>query len=198
MVTFIGQTIQFGWPAGLPFILLYAGGLVFVAAFSTLTLSAEDARQQSERLLLELQAAHQQLQEYAGQAEELAVAQERNRLARDLHDSVAQTLYGLTLQSEAASRKLTAGDLTAVEDYLLAMRQSAQQTLQETRLLIYELRPPILGKEGLATVYTHVSNILAKLHLASRTQAALYALREGYASLFEVPRDDFETEPPPV
>jgi NarL family two-component system response regulator LiaR len=38
---------------------------------------------------------------------------------------------------------------------------------------------------SVTTVYTHVSNILAKLHLASRTQAALYALREGYASLYE-------------
>ena len=38
---------------------------------------------------------------------------------------------------------------------------------------------------SIATVYTHVSNILSKLHLASRTQAALYALREGYASLQE-------------
>ncbi len=38
---------------------------------------------------------------------------------------------------------------------------------------------------SVATIYTHVSNILAKLHLASRTQAALYALREGYATLYE-------------
>jgi NarL family two-component system response regulator LiaR len=38
---------------------------------------------------------------------------------------------------------------------------------------------------SMATVYTHVSKILSKLHLASRTQAALYALREGYASLNE-------------
>jgi NarL family two-component system response regulator LiaR len=37
------------------------------------------------------------------------------------------------------------------------------------------------------TVRTHVSNILGKLHLASRTQAALYALREGLASLDDVP-----------
>lgn len=37
---------------------------------------------------------------------------------------------------------------------------------------------------SVATVYTHVSNILAKLHVASRTQAALYALREGYVSLY--------------
>ncbi|HEX6306165.1 MAG TPA: response regulator transcription factor [Anaerolineales bacterium] len=43
---------------------------------------------------------------------------------------------------------------------------------------------------SVATVYTHVSNILAKLHLASRTQAALYALREGYASLYD--ENDFE------
>jgi NarL family two-component system response regulator LiaR len=36
---------------------------------------------------------------------------------------------------------------------------------------------------GVGTVRTHVSNILAKLHLANRTQAALYALREGFAPL---------------
>jgi NarL family two-component system response regulator LiaR len=39
------------------------------------------------------------------------------------------------------------------------------------------------------TVRTHVSNILGKLHLASRTQAALHALRTGIASLDDVPRD---------
>ena len=37
----------------------------------------------------------------------------------------------------------------------------------------------------MTTVYSHVSNILSKLHLASRTQAALYALREGYVDLHE-------------
>jgi signal transduction histidine kinase len=47
-----------------------------------------------------LRDAHAQLQAYANQAEELAVANERTRLARDLHDSVTQTLYGLTLQAE--------------------------------------------------------------------------------------------------
>jgi len=40
---------------------------------------------------------------------------------------------------------------------------------------------------SVTTVYSHVSNILAKLHLASRTQVALYALREGYASLYDDP-----------
>lgn len=40
---------------------------------------------------------------------------------------------------------------------------------------------------SVTTVYSHVSNILAKLHLASRTQVALYALREGYVSLYDDP-----------
>jgi signal transduction histidine kinase len=147
----VGQTIQFGWPEGLSFTFLYLAGLFFVASFSTLMMRADKARIQSDRLLDELQQAHRQLQEYAGQAEELATAKERNRLARELHDSVAQTLYGLTLQAEAASRKLNSGQTDEVADYLREIRESAQQTLQETRLLIFELRPPILESEGLAS-----------------------------------------------
>jgi len=148
--TVVGQIIQFGWPEALSFIFLYTAGLIFIAAFSDITLQAQAARQRSEKLLSQLQEVNRQLQDYADQAEKLAVANERNRLARDLHDSVAQTLYGLTLQAETASRKLAAGQLASVEDELREMRDSAQHTLQETRLLIFELRPPILQEEGLA------------------------------------------------
>ena len=150
VATAVAQIIQFGIPVAFSFILLYEAGLIFVAAFVRLVLHADAARQHSEQLLADLQAAHQQLQTYANQAEELAVANERTRLARDLHDSVAQTLYGLTLQAEAASRKLTAGQNEAVQDYLAAIQEDAKQTLQETRLLIFELRPPILESSGLA------------------------------------------------
>ena len=140
---FLGQIHQFGWPGSLPFIFLYGAGILFVFAFSLITLSAEESRRRSDALLAELQT-------YAGQAEALAIAQERNRLARELHDSVAQTLYGLTLQAEAANRKLAAGQLEAVAGYLRFFRDSTQQTLLETRLLIFELRPPILDEVGLA------------------------------------------------
>jgi signal transduction histidine kinase len=149
VVMFIGQWIQFGGAGGLPFFLLYAAGLVFVAAFSNQVLKTEAARKESERLLYELQEAHQKLQDYARQAERLAVADERNRLARDLHDSVAQTLYGLTLQAEAAARKLEAGEEDIAVNYLRQIRQSAQQTLIETRMLIFDLRPQALEQSGL-------------------------------------------------
>ena len=145
----IGQLTQFKFPYGLPFTFLYLAGLFFVASFSTTMLRTNEARIQSDQLLDELQQAHSQLQSYAGQAEELATAKERNRLARELHDSVAQTLYGLTLQAEAAARELNAGRADKTSEQLREIRDSAQQSLQETRLLIFELRPPILEQEGL-------------------------------------------------
>ncbi|MDX1436333.1 MAG: sensor histidine kinase [Anaerolineales bacterium] len=148
--TFVGQAIQFGWPESLSFTLLYVAGLIFVAAYSNLTLQARAARERTEQLLSELQEANAQLQDYAGQVEELAAVQERNRLARELHDSVAQTLYGLTLQSEAASRKLSKGQLEQVHQNLSQIQTDAQQTLLEIRLLIFDLLPPVLDQEGLA------------------------------------------------
>lgn len=148
--TAVGMVIQFGLPEALSFILLYSAALVFVAFFVVIVQQANESRRRSEELLIQLQSAHEELQAYANQAEELAIANERTRLARDLHDSVAQTLYGLTLQSEAASRQLSAGHTEAAQAYLKRIQGDAQQTLQETRLLIFELRPPVLESRGLA------------------------------------------------
>ena len=84
------------------------------------------------------------------QAQQLAVMKERNRLARDLHDSVTQALYGVTLYSEAASRQLLSGDTDMVAEHLCEIRNTAQESLREMRLLIFELRLPMLRSEGLA------------------------------------------------
>lgn len=169
VATVVAQIIQFGIPIAFSFILLYVAGIIFVSAFVRLVLQANAARQRSEQLLAELQTAHQKLQTYANQAEELAIANERTRLARDLHDSVAQTLYGLTLQAEAANRKLTAGQTEAVHSYLDAIQEDAKQTLQETRLLIFELRPPILESSGLAAaLQARLDTVEARSGLAMR------------------------------
>ena len=160
LANLFGQIHQFGWPDGLSFIFLYTAAILFVAAFSIITIRSQDAQRKSETLLAELQEAHKQLQTYTGQAEELAISEERNRLARELHDSVAQTMYGLTLQSEAANRRLREGKLEKVEDDLVFFQASAQQTLQEIRLLIFELRPPELEEVGLAgALQERISNV---------------------------------------
>ena len=90
-----------------------------------------------------------------------------------LHPSIAQKLLKeLTLTSEQppSPDPLTEREVDVLK---LIARGLSNQEIAETLVV------------SIATVYTHVSNILDKLHLASRTQAALYALREGLASLYE-------------
>ena len=79
-----------------------------------------------------------------------AILEERQRLARDLHDSVTQALYGITLHAEVTRRLLASGDTATAANYLSALQETAQEALAEMRLLIFDLRPPILGQVGLA------------------------------------------------
>ena len=76
------------------------------------------------------------------QAQQVAVLEERQRLARELHDSVTQSLYGVTLYGEAAARLLQSGEVEQATDHLHKLRGTAQEALREMRLLIFELRPP--------------------------------------------------------
>ena len=90
-----------------------------------------------------------------------------------LHPSIAQKLLkelSLTSEQPPSPDPLTERE---VEVLKLVARGLSNQEIAETLVV------------SIATVYTHVSKILDKLHLASRTQAALYALREGLASLYD-------------
>ena len=83
------------------------------------------------------------------QAQQLAVMEERARLARDLHDAVTQSIYSLTLLAEAGLRMIANRDLQQVRDNQMRIDDIAQQALQEMRLLVYELRPAELKELGL-------------------------------------------------
>ena len=83
------------------------------------------------------------------QAQQLAVVEERNRLARELHDSVTQALYGITLHAEAAYRQLEAANPQLANEQLVELRGTAQEALREMRLLIFELRPSVVEMQVL-------------------------------------------------
>jgi PAS domain S-box-containing protein len=83
------------------------------------------------------------------QAQNLATLEERNRIARELHDSVTQLLYGICLYSTATTRSIRNENFSQVEQNLVEIKEDALQALQEMRLLILELNPPLLQKEGL-------------------------------------------------
>ena len=89
---------------------------------------------------------HARLQQ---QAEQLAVLAERQRLARELHDSVTQSLYSVTLYANAAALALAAGKLDVTAGYLQELQETAQEGMRDMRLLIFQLHPPVLETEGL-------------------------------------------------
>ena len=83
------------------------------------------------------------------QGEEMAVVEERQRLARDLHDSVTQTLYSLSLFSRAGRDAAEDGDTARLNRNLIELERNTLHALREMRLLLYELRPADLQQEGL-------------------------------------------------
>lgn len=82
-------------------------------------------------------------------AEQVAILEERQRLARELHDSVNQALYAINLYATAANRKLQADDIEGARQNLETLGTTARDALSEMRLLVFELRPPILKQKGL-------------------------------------------------
>ncbi|ACS79902.1 GAF domain-containing sensor histidine kinase [Maridesulfovibrio salexigens] len=83
------------------------------------------------------------------QSEKLVVQGERQRLARELHDSVTQALYAITFCSDAAVRSFESGKSGAAIEQLKALQGMAQQGMRDMRSLIFDLHPPELESEGL-------------------------------------------------
>jgi signal transduction histidine kinase len=82
------------------------------------------------------------------QAEQGVILEERQRVARELHDSVTQSLYSLTLLAAAGQRSAQDGSMERTVRNLEKVSMVAFQTLKEMRLLVYELQPSILTKGG--------------------------------------------------
>lgn len=90
------------------------------------------------------------------QAQAAAVLEERSRLARDLHDSISQQLFSMTLTAQAARAQLAKNPARAGTQ-LERLQETASAALAEMRALIFQLRPPGLSEQGLiATLQQHI------------------------------------------
>lgn len=125
------------------------------------------------------------------EAERLAVVEERNRLARELHDSVTQALYSTTLFAEAGQRNARAGKMDKALSYLTEVGETSHQALKEMRLLVHKLRPSVLDKEGLIPALEQRLKgveeragiqyelvVDGELHLLSDVESALYFMAQ--------------------
>jgi signal transduction histidine kinase len=113
--------------------------VVFVAIFVQMRLNEQQAREHAEQLMLELEEANVQLAAYATQAEELAMTQERNRLAREIHDNLGHTLTIVNVQIEAA-KVVMGSDPDRALDALNKAQDLAQKGLMGVRKSVAALR----------------------------------------------------------
>jgi signal transduction histidine kinase len=111
-----------------------------------------------------------------GQEKQIAVLEERQRLGRELHDSVTQSLYGIGLYSQAAGGQLALEHYEQVRKYLDEISEASQEALAEIRLLLYRLRPPVLEQEGLvAALQQRLAAVEGRAGLKTELQTDLTA-----------------------
>jgi NarL family two-component system sensor histidine kinase LiaS len=111
----------------------------------------DPTRDEIGQLGQDLNGMAEQLHTLLATREELATIEERNRLARDLHDSIKQNVFATALLVGAARSHLPPDTLPA-QTYLAEAEALAEQTRQELTALIRELRPARLADKGLAVV----------------------------------------------
>jgi signal transduction histidine kinase len=124
----------------------------FVYGFVYMAGRMGEERAATSRARKEAELANVHLREYATQVEELAVLRERNRLAREVHDTVAHGFTGIIMQMEAVSRMLTKSPAKA-ESALRLIQEQARESLAEVRRSVHALRPLQMEKrKGVAAL----------------------------------------------
>lgn len=134
------EIVGLGLLGGLVLSMLIAAVGIFLVSYDLLYTQAQHKKNESQALLERLTTANQQLEEYAAQAEELAATQERNRLARELHDSVSQSIFSIILTARSA-QLLLARDPSRVPEQLLRLQEMTGEALSQLRSLITQMRP---------------------------------------------------------
>jgi len=113
--------------------------MIFLLFLARTFQQEKDQQRYTEELLKELQASHRELQAYATQVAELATAEERNRLARDIHDSVGHHLTAVNIQLEKALVYRNY-DLDQSFQAVYEAKQAALQALRDVRESVAGLR----------------------------------------------------------
>lgn len=168
-----------GWPPRHPDMHSFMGvpivskGAIVGAFYLTEKIGATDFTLDDQRLIAML-AAHAAIAienaRLYERSRELSVIEERNRLARDLHDSVTQTLFSVVLSSETAVTLLDR-DTERARAELQKLQGLARDALHEMRALVFELRSAELEADGLAATLRKHIDVLSQVR---RTPIALH------------------------
>ncbi len=163
-VIYIGITWLTGsaWYANDPLIstIVFTLMLIFMMTMARAIHADDQNRQHTEKLLADLEISHKKLQVFADQVGELAAMEERNRLARDIHDSLGHYLTAVNIQLEKALAYQEIDPFEA-EQAIRFAKQSASEALRDVRRSVralrdaddyfsleYELSSLLIGMEG--------------------------------------------------
>ncbi len=120
-------------------LLIFSIGLLFAISMAGVVGEEEASRARAEKLLGELEASHRELKAYAARVAALAAAEERNRLARDIHDSLGHYLTVINVQLEKAIA-FRSHDPQQADQALWDAKRSAREALRDVRQSVGALR----------------------------------------------------------
>ena len=149
------------WPAAVLGVFFLAG-IVFVVVITELAVKEQRANREVERLVAELKDANEKLRKYADQVEQLATVNERNRLAREIHDSVGHYLTIVIVQIEAALAVLEK-DREQSLDVLRKAQGLAQKGMAEVRRSVAALRT---SESEAHSLIDSLSTLIEECHLS--------------------------------
>jgi signal transduction histidine kinase len=158
------------WTALLQAEVAFGSGMAFVFVFSRIALREHRARAERERLVDELAAANAELAAQAERTEQLARAEERNRIAREIHDGLGHYLTVVHVQLEAA-RSTLASDPERAAVALARAQQLTHEGLGEVRRSVGLLRgstpvrPPLLEALGALVEDASAAGVATRLRV---------------------------------
>lgn len=174
----------------LVFLPLFALMLIIVIAYGILFFRQVQERLRIQSFLHELEEAHSKV-------EELTLSNERQRMARDLHDTLAQGVAGMIMQLEAADAHMTQGNGERAQRIVRQTQQQARRTLAEARRAIDDLRrksgPDVDFREAVAEEVRHFREatgipVEAEVKLSRPLSGlvmehSLHMVREGFTNI---------------
>ncbi len=145
---FLPIYLVFGLGQAIYFTFTFSPAMLFVYVFTKLTMDSDEARKEAEGLASELENVNRQLADYAAQVEELATTQERNRLAREIHDNVGHYLTVVNVQIRVA-KAMMESDPAKAHDALEKAQRLTQEGLSAVRESVSSLRESPVGSRSL-------------------------------------------------
>ena len=139
VLTGLSLVLELGLVHGLALGLVPMAVGIVLSTYVVVNRELDEERAASERMVADLQAAQQRLQDYAGQADELAAIEQRTRVARKLEESVTGTLASVLEVGAAAREQLDEPEEIAPQ--LARLQELTKQALAQMRRIITELRP---------------------------------------------------------